>query len=218
MARWTPDQRATLDSIVDEFLQNYARGRTILAVDGLDGAGKTMFADALAERFDRAGHAVVRASIDGFHLPRAGRYARGTESPEGYYRDSYDYDRFRRFLIEPFKLGGSTGFVTEVFDHRADADVEMRWETTGANATLIVDGIFLQRPELRGLWNYAIWLDVEPELADDRVAARDGVGLRDRHRLGQKLYLAEANPRAAASAIIDNTAPEIPRRVFADSC
>jgi len=31
-------------------------------------------------------------------------------------------------------------------------------------------------------------------------------------------YEAEARPRAAAVAIIDNTAPEHPRRVFADAC
>lgn len=218
MARWTPDQRATLDSIVDEFLQHYSRGRTILAVDGIDGAGKSMFADALAERFDRAGHVTAQASIDGFHRPRAERYARGADSPEGFYRDSYDYDQFERFLIEPFRLGGSTGFVTAVFDHRADAPVEMRWQTVGPDATLIVDGIFLNRPELRGLWNYSIWLDVPRDVAESRMLARDGSSGQARYRGGQEIYLAEADPRAVATAIVDNTDYNTPHRVFADSC
>lgn len=218
MARWTPEQRATLDGIVSDFLQHYSRGRTILAVDGIDGAGKTVFADALAERFDRAGHAVARASIDGFHRPRAERHARGADSPEGFYRDSYDYDQLERFLLEPFKLGGSAGFVTAVFDHRADAPVEMRWQTVGADATLILDGIFLNRPELRGRWNYSIWLDVPREVAEARLLARDGSSGQERYRLGQELYLADADPRAAATAIIDNADVDAPRRVFADRC
>ena len=53
----------------------------------------------------RTGRAVFRASIDGFHRPRAERYARGRDSPEGFYRDSFDYSLFRRVLVEPFRDG-----------------------------------------------------------------------------------------------------------------
>ncbi len=218
MTRWTPAQRETLDGLADEFLQHYARGRTTLAIDGIDGAGKTVFADALAERLDRRGHTVVRASVDGFHRPRAERHARGVDSAEGFYRDSYDYDVFRRMLVEPFRLGGSTGFVTEAFDLRADAPVELRWETTQADATLVVDGIFLNRPELRGLWNFSVWLDVPREVAEARLLERDGASGQERYRGGQALYLAEADPRSRATAIVDNTDPLAPQRIFADRC
>ena len=219
MAQWTPLKRDTLDSLADEFLHNYARGRTLLAVDGIDGAGKRPFADALAERLGRGGHAVFRASIDSFHRPRAARYARGEDSPEGFYKDSYDYALFRRVLVEPFKMGGSTGFVTDAFDYRRDTQVEMDWKTGPQDATLVVDGIFLNRPELRGLWNWSIWLDVPERIAAERALERDGPsGVGARYSEGQKLYRAEANPRARASAIVDNSDFEHPRRVFADSC
>ena len=219
MAQWTPLKRDVLDSIADEFLHNYGKGRTLIAVDGVDGAGKTMFADAFAERLGKGRHAVFRASIDGFHRPRAERYARGADSAEGFYRDSYDYDLFRRILIEPFKMGGSTGFVTAAFDVARDAQVEMDWKTGPQDATLVVDGIFLNRPELRGLWNYSIWLDVDEETAAARLFERDGAsGVSQRYSGGQKLYLAEANPRTRATAIVDNNDPQHPRRVFADSC
>jgi hypothetical protein len=70
------------------------RGRRIkVAVDGVDGAGKSVLADELAERISALGRCVVRASVDGFHRPRAERYRPGRTSPEGYYRDSYDYRR-----------------------------------------------------------------------------------------------------------------------------
>lgn len=219
MTKWAPQKTDTLDALAAEILQNYGKGRVIVAIDGVDGAGKTHFGDALGEALRRAGHHVVRASIDGFHNPRAIRYARGATSPEGFYRDSYDYQTFRRVLIDPFKDGGTGSFVLEAFDHRRDAVVEPKWVTAKLDTILIFDGIFLNRPELRGLWNYSIWLDVEPTVASERLLARDGEsGVSERYTKGQALYLKEAKPRATASAIIDNNDFDSPRRVFADCC
>ena len=218
MAVLTLERRELLDALSDEFLANYARGRTMIAIDGLDGAGKTRFADDFAQRLGRNGHAVFRASIDGFHRPRAERHARGVDSPIGYYEDSFDYDLFRRVLIEPFRMAGSAGFVTAAFDVARDTPVEMEWTTGPQDATLVVDGVFLNRPELRGLWNWSVWLEVPVEVADARLIARDGRGLTARYLGGQELYLAQARPRAAASAIVDNTDANRPFRQFADSC
>ena len=92
----------------DRVRRRNAGGRVIVAVDGLDGAGKTVFADGLAEVFAETGDAVFRAGIDGFHRPRSERYLRGRNSPEGFYRDSFDYATFRRVLIDPFRDGAQT--------------------------------------------------------------------------------------------------------------
>lgn len=218
MARFTPLKRDVLDSLADEFLHNYGKGRTFLAVDGVDGAGKTHFADALAERLGRGSHPVFRASIDSFHRPRAERYVKGVESAEGFYNDSFDYDLLRRILIDPFRLGGSAGFVTAAWDVARDTSVELAWQTAQQDATLVIDGVFLNRPELRGLWNYSIWLDVPADVADARRMARDGAPASARSLGGQALYLAEADPRARATAIIDNSDFDHPRRIFVDSC
>ena len=200
-------RRELLDSLAAEFMHNYSKGRTLLAIDGAAGAGAGSFADALATRLGRNGHAVFRASIGNFHRPREARYLRGEDSAEGYYRDSFDYELFRRVLIGPFRMGGSTGFVAAAFDVERDVQIEMEWQTGAQDATLIVDGIFLNRPELRGLWNFSVWLDgIDDNNGDKR---REG---------GQALYVAESGPRARATAIVDNSDPATPRRLFADSC
>ena len=61
-----------------------------IAIDGVDGAGKTTLADALAPLVTAQGRPTIRASVDDFHHPRAVRYARGRYSPDGFYLDSYD--------------------------------------------------------------------------------------------------------------------------------
>lgn len=190
MAQWTPLKRDVLDSIADEFLHNYAKGRTLISVEGSAGAAR--FADDFAARLGRGGHAVFRASIEDFRRPRALR----TDD----YVDGYDYALFRRVLVDPFKLGGSTGFVTAAFDAARDVPMETDWKTGPQDAALVVDGVFLGRPELRGLWNYSIWVEGEaPDAAEEQ-------------------YLKDARPRERASVIVDNGDPEHPRRVFADSC
>jgi uridine kinase len=208
----------------DEVLRSFPGGRVIVAVDGVDGAGKTIFADGFAEAFAETGAAVFRASIDGFHRPRAERYARGRASPEGFYRDSYDYATFRRVLVDPFRdgaqTGATTGFQLTAFDVVRDAPVESQWVTAPLDAVLVLDGIFLHRPELRGLWDWSMWLDVPWPVAYARMALRDGsdpdpdAPSNSRYRQGQEIYLREARPMDAASAIVDNADLARPHRVF----
>ncbi|HKP08708.1 MAG TPA: uridine kinase [Microbacterium sp.] len=207
----------------DRVRRRYPAGRVIVAIDGLDGAGKTVFADGLAEVFAETGDAVFRAGIDGFHRPRGERYLRGRRSPEGFYRDSYDYATFRRVLIDPFRDGaqtaGTTGFQLAAFDVARDAPVESQWVTAPLDAVLVVDGIFLHRRELQDLWDWSVWLDVPFEVAYARMALRDDsdpdpdAPSNARYRQGQEIYLNEARPRDAASVIVDNADLAHPRIV-----
>lgn len=222
MARWAPARRDVIAATVDEILGNYRRGRIAIGVDGRTASGKSTFADDLAREFERRGFATARASLDDFLHPAPERYRRGRYSAEGYYRDAYAYDVFRRVLIEPFRLGGSTAFVTAAYDRVREVQLEPKWRTGPDDVFLIVDGGFLDRPELRGVWNHTIWLDADAEVRDARLLAREGIApgsdLAARYTGADELYERDAHPRQAAVAIIDNTDPDHPRRVFADSC
>ena len=52
-------------------------GRTLMAIDGVDGSGKTSFADDLADLVRESGTKVIRISFDNFLNPREVRHARG---------------------------------------------------------------------------------------------------------------------------------------------
>ena len=88
---------------------------TRVAIDGVDAAGKTTLADELVEPLTRTGRQVIRASVDGFHLPRAARYRRGPDSPEGYFLDSFDYPALRSALLDPLGPHGARRFRSAVF-------------------------------------------------------------------------------------------------------
>lgn len=221
MVRWSSARRAALEALAGELLHNYGRGRTMVAVDGPTAAGKSTFADDLAEALRKKGHDVFRASIDDFLKPRALRYAQGRDSARGRYEDAYDYSVFRRVLIEPFVMNGSTGFVTAAWDEHRDRQIEPKWLSGPVDAMLIVDGGYLNRPELRGLWNASIWLDADAKVRSRRMRERDGIEpgtpRAERYAGAQKLY-EKTKPREAATIVVDNTDPDAPQRVFSDSC
>ena len=173
-----------------------------IGIDGVDGAGKTTLADALAPLVSERGRPVIRASVDDFHHPQAIRYARGRYSPDGYYLDSYDYDAFRELLLDPLSPNGSGRFIARRFDHRAEKRFAPDLQQAAPASVLIVDGIFLHRPELRSYWDLSVFLKVDFEISLPRGAQRDpaldsadpAAPLNQRYVAGQQRYLDECAP------------------------
>jgi uridine kinase len=176
-----------------------------VAIDGVVGAGMVHFADELASELSGRGTPVVRASVDGFHNPARTRRRRGRDSPEGFYRDSFDYGRFIRLLLDPFGPEGSGNYVQQVYDVRREREVRRPPALAERGTVLVVDGIFLHRDELVRFWDFTVWLDVALKAAADldQKAARRSIE-------GQRLYLHECGPRARASKVIDKQNPAIP--------
>jgi uridine kinase len=193
---------------------------TRVAFDGPDTAGKTTLADELAAVLRERGRHVLRASIDGFHHPRAARYARGADSPEGYYLDSFDHDAVRATLLDPLGPAGDRRYRTAVFDHRTDRPVAAPVESAPRSALLLFDGVFLQRPELRDGFDLSIFVTVSVDEVLRRALERDVplLGARDeverryrtRYIPGQRLYVADARPDAIADVLVRNDDPVAP--------
>ncbi len=191
-----------------------------VTIDGVDGAGKTILADELAPHIAARGCTVIRASIDGFHHPRELRYRRGADSPEGFYHDSFDYAGLRSALLDPLGPSGNRQYRTAIFDSRTDSPIIAPTRTAPANAALLFDGIFAQRPELHGVWDFVVFLHVEFEETLRRSQVRDArpgqTSVELEHRFwkryaaGQRLYLESVQPRVHANVVVDNTDPKRP--------
>ena len=184
--------------------------RIVVAIDGVDGAGKTVLARELVALI-RPWRAVVRASLDGFHRPAAERYARG-RTAQTFHADSYDLDAVAEQLVRPFRDG--LVWAAATFDFEADRpDVQLVGPAL-PDAVLLVDGIFLHRPELVALWDASVWVDAPLAVAVPRGNARFGrVEPEDadpeaprnaRYVGGQRLYLAACAPNRRATSVLDN--------------
>jgi uridine kinase len=182
-------------------------GRRIAAIDGVDGAGKTTFADKLAPLVVEKGKPVLRASIDGFHNPRAVRYHRGKADALGYFLNSYNYAEFQDYLINPFRAGDERVHLAR-FEHQSDR-ANAIVAPVPPHAVLIVDGIFLHRNELCANWDLSIFLDTPFAETFRRMSLRDGfdpnpLATRDaRYLQGQGIYLATCNPKQRASLVLN---------------
>jgi uridine kinase len=174
---------------------------TMVAIDGVDGAGKSTFGDELAGQLRRSGRPLIRATVDSFHQPRAQRYVRGRNSPEGYYRDSYDYPALKAALLDPLRAGEQ--FRRAVLDVDRDEAVDSDPETAAPGSILIFDGIFLHRPELRDYWDLSVYLHV-PWEKNHHLPGHPEWNVA-RYAEGQAIYLRECDPPSKATIVIDNT-------------
>jgi len=212
-------ERSALIDAVAERIAGVKRPHPVrVAIDGVDGVGKTTLANQLVEPVRRHGLPVIRASVDGFHNPRSVRYRLGRSSPQGYFRDSFNHAALTSVLLGPLGPGGSRRYRRAVFDYRTDSEVATPFETVDPHAVLLFDGVFLHRPELLPYWDLSIFLDAPFEVTLARVAGRDGSSpdvkaIENRRYVeGQKLYLQTCDPRRAATIVIDNenlASPEV---------
>ncbi len=176
-----------------------------IAVDGVDCSGKSTFADLLAGRVGALGRQVIRAEGDAFLLPRAQRHRRA-------YQGSVDYQALRERLLEPLGPGGDRAYRTGVRDAATDRPIDAPSATAAEDAVLIVDGVFLQRREIRDCWDVVVWIDVPFQEALRRALLRDAerFGGREKARArylerywpGQRRYLEECHPGESANVVV----------------
>jgi len=183
----------------------------LVAVDGVDGSGKTTFAGELAEELRRRGRAVVVIHADQFLNLSEVRYRRGRHSPDGFWLDSYDYDALEREVLIPFGPGGDGRYRPAAVDPVLDVRVSPEQRQAAAGTVAVVEGLFLHRDRLAARWDYSVFLDVPFAVSARRVADRDGTPADPddprirRYIEGQRSYFRSCRPWLRATRVIDNT-------------
>ncbi|MEU9128418.1 uridylate kinase [Kitasatospora sp. NPDC048540] len=185
-----------------------------VAVDGITAAGKTTLARALAAAVSDRGRAAIHLSMDGFHHPRAHRHRQGRDSAIGYYQDAYDFPAFARHVLVPLGPGGDRRYRSRIIDLSTDRAIDEPPATAPVDAVLVVDGSFLQRGELAGLWDEVVFTDTGFPVARRRGTRRDTElmgslaqaerAFDNRYHAACRRYLAEADPVAHATIVVGN--------------
>jgi uridine kinase len=174
-------------------------GPVLVAVDGIDGSGKSRFADALARECAAGGLPAVVVRVDDFRRPAELDGIAPDREADVYYRRYYDFDALDRHL-----------------DALAAA--------AAAPAAIVLEGVFVLRARRAASASASlIVLDVAEDVALERLRARDVARGRDpaevqrriraRYLPGQARYQAEYDPAGRADVVIDNTDWSRPRLV-----
>ncbi len=191
-------------------------GRTMVAIDGVDGAGKSTFADDLAVELTDSGLEVIRISMDDFLNPAAVRHAKGLTSPEGFIADTYDYERFIDDVLDPLSSEGCGRYRSKSYDFSSESPLSPPWKVAPEPVVTVVDGMFLHRDRLRNargrkIWDLSVWLEVPFSISVGRLAVRDGTPADPtdernvRYVAGQQLYIDKYHPAERADLVIDNS-------------
>lgn len=223
-AGFLPVRQLVLVDLLSLMVAVHPGERTVIAVDGPDGVGKTRLVGELLSLAPHvAGRTVHAVSVDGFHRPRAVRHARGSTG-ETFYADSYDYEALRRKVLRPFRAGRE--IVPAVHDVDTDRPVHPDPVELPDDAVLLVEGIFLRRPELRGEWDATCLVTAPLQITVPRGNARHPQGrvagdedpdhpANARYVEGQRLYRLQARTWAP-TWIVDNTELTRPELIVPD--
>lgn len=97
-----------------------------------------------------------------------------------------------------------------IHDVRLDERLDLPTELVPAVGVLVVDGVFLARPELVGFWTMLILLDAPLSVSQGRAAARDGLppdafDPTGKYVTAHALYRSACAPQSRADVLIDAT-------------
>ncbi|TMW71378.1 AAA family ATPase [Alteribacter natronophilus] len=201
-----------LDELSDKLISLKRKCRNpVAALDGLSGAGKTTIAAELKQEIERRGQIVCLVHIDDFVTVRKQRYNTGHPEWYEYYFLQWDAGRLKETLFHPLTEGKSR-ISLPFYGRRADT-VKTGDLHVPAGALVILEGIFLQRPEWLPFFDYVIYLDCPRETRCERVLKRDDyIGSMEdrrakyqrRYWAGEDYYLKNIRPAQNADVVINN--------------
>lgn len=190
----------------------YQPNRTlIVGIDGLGGSGKSTLSESLYQLLSEEHYNIVVLHIDDFIHPRAIRYDQGYAAWECYYYRQWRYDYLIGEIVKPIRQGNPLRKEIELYDKEHDV-YHLHQIDISVGSIVIIEGVFLQREELKGVFDDMIYIDVPEEIRWNRVLARDGY-IGNSHQIQEKYehryfpaehyYLRNCSPKENADYVIE---------------
>ncbi len=139
---------------------------SLVAIDGLGGAGKSTLARLLEEQLSTLGWVVTVVKHDDFYLPSN---QRENQQARTIGRD-FDWERLRDQVLTPIREGRAAHY--QRYDWETDALAE--WHTITTSDVVLVEGVYTMRCELTNLYDLKIWVECPRAIRLVRGIARDG--------------------------------------------
>ena len=204
-----------IDEVVRKILERRAavpNTRSLLVgVSGIDGCGKGYLARQLEAHL--ALHGVISAivNVDGWlNLPEK-RFDQRAPA-ENFYENAIRFDEFFTKLVIPLRDRRSVHLVADFVEETASRYRKHTYDVKDVSVVL-VEGIFLFKPQYRKHFDLTIWIDCSFPAALARAIDRAQEGLSAANTIAaydtiyfpaQRIHLAQDKPRDNADLIFEN--------------
>jgi uridine kinase len=178
--------------------------RFVLGIDGLSRAGKTTIVKKIKNHLQENGVSVCIIHIDDHIVERKRRYTTEYEQWYEYYYLQWDLVYLKENLFKKIKKSNELNLLT--YDNSADVQ-KLKAVRVPETCLIIIEGVFLQRKEWRGFYDYMIYLDCPREKRFEREnaeAKRDIEKFRNRYWKAEDYYQKMENPMQQADLVIQN--------------
>jgi uridine kinase len=183
-----------------------------IAVNGIEGTGKTTFVLAFCAYLQEHKLEAIHVGIDGFHYNKKHRYQQGRNSARGYYENSYNEASFVTKVLVASQNEVSE-YTAATHDLESDAYLNLEPIKISNKALLITDGAYLFKPIFLEHWDLKIYLYADFEIAMKRGIHRDKEALGgydatkekflERYHAASRIYIKACQPQEKADWIID---------------
>lgn len=178
--------------------------RFVLGIDGLSRSGKTTLAAELVAHYKRENIPVISFHLDDLIVERERRYGTGEEEWYEYYQLQWETDWLRERFFKRLKIANE--LELPFYDGETDQR-ENRKVTLPESCIIIIEGVFLQRLEWRGHYDYVIYVDSSQEQRIERESAKvqqNMAKFENRYWKAENHYLKSQNPQSHADFIVRN--------------
>lgn len=162
-----------MKKLLDKIIKIYNREKTlIIGIDGLGGSGKSTIVDSLKLQLSNRNYNTFILHIDDFIYPKNIRYNESKEEWNCYYNIQWRYDYLIKEILMPIRQGIEIHKEIEIYDKDNDVYI-LEQIKIPQGSILLLEGIFLQRKDIREYFDCVIYLDVPKEVRLNRVINRD---------------------------------------------
>ncbi|MFK8034891.1 MAG: AAA family ATPase [Hyphomicrobiales bacterium] len=197
---------------IDRRFRHASEKNLIVGVSGIDGSGKSTVSNQLESALSGRGIATAQINLDDFLNPKEIRH-KNPNQIEGYFQDNFDFESLVTKVLEPARRSASFNCKVPVLTLETD-QISDREFTFSGPGVLIIEGVFLFKKEMRDLFDFKIWLQIEFEQAMNRVLKRtrdkrygnpEAIRARYEERFfpTQRFHLERDNPCEAADITIN---------------
>jgi uridine kinase len=183
----------------------------LVGVSGIDGCGKGYFAKQLQAHLAMHGVIPTILNVDGWlNLPHK-RFDQNALAVN-FYENAIRLDQFFSKLVLPLRDRRSVHLVADLVEETGSEYRKHAYDYEDVSVVL-VEGIFLFKPQYRKYFDLTIWIDCSFRTALARAIDRAQEGLSSANTIAaydtiyfpaQRIHLAQDKPRENADLIFEN--------------